>query len=62
MYPGKFIVDKVDGLMCYKMTGNVSTKNNGGFIQSGKINSEISIKTMIGIYKSMVMKKIIIFI
>ena len=30
---GKFIVDKVDGLMCYKMTGNVSTKNNGGFIQ-----------------------------
>ena len=30
---GKFTVDKVDGVMCYRMTGDVSTKNNGGFIQ-----------------------------
>ena len=30
---GKFIVEKVDGVMCYRMTGDVSTKNNGGFIQ-----------------------------
>ena len=31
---GKFIVEKVDGVMCYRMIGDVSTKNNGGFIQS----------------------------
>ena len=42
---GKFIVEKVDGLICYKMTGNVSTKNNGGFIQiRAKLIPEISSK------------------
>ena len=48
---GKFIVDKVDGLMCYKMTGNVSTKNNGGFIQiRAKLIPEISSKDYDGVY------------
>ena len=36
---GKFRVEKVDGTMCYRMTGDVSTKNNGGFIQTNKIDT-----------------------
>ena len=48
---GKFIVDKVDGVKCYKMTGDVSTKNNGGFIQiRTKLNPEIKSKDYRGIY------------
>ena len=30
---GKFRIDEVDGIKCYRMIGDVSTKNNGGFIQ-----------------------------
>ena len=29
---GKFIVEKVDGVTCYRMTGDVTTKNNGGVL------------------------------
>ena len=48
---GKFTVDKVDGIKCYKMTGDVSTKNNGGFIQiRTKLNPEIKSKDYRGIY------------
>ena len=48
---GKFIVEKVDGIKCYRMTGNVSTKNNGGFIQiRAKLNPEINSKEYDGIY------------
>ena len=48
---GKFIVEKVDGEMCYRMTGDVSTKNNGGFIQiRAKLNPEINSKDYDGIY------------
>ena len=48
---GKFIVERVDGVMCYKMTGNVSTKNNGGFIQiRAKLIPEISSKDYDGVY------------
>ena len=48
---GKFIVEKVDGVMCYRMTGNVSTKNNGGFIQiRAKLNPEINSKDYEGVY------------
>ncbi len=48
---GKFIVERVDGVMCYKMTGNVSTKNNGGFIQiRAKLIPEISSKDYEGVY------------
>ena len=41
---GKFTVEKINGNNCYRMTGNVSTANNGGFIQirtflNPKINS-----------------------
>ena len=62
---GKFIVEKVDGVKCYRMTGDVTTKNNGGFIQiRAKLNPEINSKDYKGVYtlKYMVMKKIIIFI
>ena len=48
---GKFEVDKVDGITCYRMTGNVSTKNNGGFIQIRvKLNPEINSNEYNGIY------------
>ena len=30
---GKFQLEEMQGIKCYRMTGNVSTKNNGGFIQ-----------------------------
>ena len=30
---GQFIVENIENRICYRMTGNVSTKNNGGFIQ-----------------------------
>ena len=48
---GKFIVEKVDGVMCYRMTGDVSTKNNGGFIQiRAKLNPKINTKDYDGVY------------
>ncbi len=48
---GKFIVEKVDGIKCYRMTGNVSTKNNGGFIQiRAKLNPEINSNNYSGLY------------
>jgi len=48
---GNFIVEKVDGVMCYRMTGDVSTKNNGGFIQiRAKLNPEINSKEYDGVY------------
>jgi len=48
---GKFVVDKVDGVACYRMTGDVSTKNNGGFIQiRTKLSPEISSKDYDGVY------------
>ena len=48
---GKFSVEKFDGVACYRMTGNVSTKNNGGFIQiRAKLNPEINSKDYNGIY------------
>ena len=30
---GKAIISKIDNIKCYQMTGNVTTENNGGFIQ-----------------------------
>ena len=52
---GKFIVEKVDGVMCYRMTGDVSTKNNGGFIQIRvKLNPEINSKEYNGVYLSLI--------
>ena len=48
---GKFTIEKVDGVMCYRMIGDVSTKNNGGFIQfRAKLNPEINSKEYDGVY------------
>ena len=48
---GKFTVEKVDGVICYRMIGDVSTKNNGGFIQiRAKLNPEINTKEYDGVY------------
>ena len=48
---GKFKVEKVNGVMCYRMIGDVSTKNNGGFIQiRAKLNPEINSKDYDGVY------------
>ena len=48
---GELIVQQVDGVKCYRMIGNVSTKNNGGFIQiRAKLNPEINSKDYNGVY------------
>ena len=48
---GKFIVEEVEGVVCYRMTGDVSTKNNGGFIQMRtKLSPEINSKNYEGLY------------
>jgi hypothetical protein len=48
---GKFIVEEVEGVVCYRMTGDVSTKNNGGFIQMRtKLSPEIKSKDYEGLY------------
>ena len=48
---GKFVVDKVSGVECYRMTGDISTKNNGGFIQiRTKLSPEINSKDYDGVY------------
>ncbi len=48
---GKFGVEEVDGVKCYRMTGNVSTKNNGGFIQiRTKLNPVVRSKEYNGVY------------
>ena len=48
---GKFIVETVDGEICYRMTGDVSTKNNGGFIQiRTKLSPEINSNEFNGVY------------
>ncbi len=48
---GKFKIDEIEGRKCYRMTGSVTTKNNGGFIQiRTKLNPEINTSHYKGIY------------
>ncbi len=48
---GKVDIHKIDGQNCYQMTGNVSTKNNGGFIQiRTEIIPNLKISDFEGIY------------
>ena len=48
---GKAIISKVEGENCYHMTGNVTTENNGGFIQiRNQLKPTISTKNYEGIY------------
>ena len=41
---GKFRIEEVDGIKCYRMIGDVSTKNNGGFIQVRRNLNNINLK------------------
>tara|TARA_Y100000590_G_scaffold89446_2_gene100622 strand:+ start:1776 stop:2351 length:576 start_codon:yes stop_codon:yes gene_type:complete len=48
---GSVKIDKVNNTSCYRMIGNVTTKNNGGFIQiRSLINPSINILDYKGIY------------
>ena len=48
---GNAIISSIDGVPCYKMTGNVTTENNGGFIQIRTIiDPLIKTKDYTGIY------------
>ena len=48
---GKYQVQEIEGRKCYRMTGNVSTKNNGGFIQiRTKLNPKINADDYEGVF------------
>ncbi len=48
---GKFKVEDIASIKCYRMTGVVSTENNGGFIQiRTKLNPEINTNNYKGVY------------
>ena len=48
---GKAKIEKVDGIKCYRITGNVTTENNGGFIQMRvRISPPIPPNDYTGIY------------
>ena len=48
---GKFKVEVIESIKCYRMTGTVSTENNGGFIQiRTKLKPEIHTNDYNGIY------------
>ncbi len=48
---GKFEVEEIEDTKCYRMTGQVSTKNNGGFIQiRTELKPEINTKEYEGLY------------
>ena len=48
---GKFEVEEIESIKCYRLTGIVSTKNNGGFIQiRSKLKPEINSNDYKGIY------------
>ena len=48
---GKAVISNIDGIDCYHMTGDVTTENNGGFIQiRNRLKPSISTKAYQGIY------------
>ena len=48
---GKYQVQEIEGRKCHRMTGNVSTKNNGGFIQiRTKLNPKINADDYEGVF------------
>ena len=48
---GKAVISNVDGTDCYHMTGNVTTENNGGFIQiRNQLKPSVSTNEFEGIY------------
>ena len=50
-FQGKAIISSIGGINCYQMVGNVTTENNGGFIQiRNQLKPTISTKEYEGIY------------
>ena len=49
---GKLNIDKIEYKLCYRMTGNVTTANNGGFIQFRMKNIETLSKDTTGVFLS----------
>jgi len=48
---GKAIISKVNDVSCYHMTGDVTTENNGGFIQiRNQLRPSISTEEFEGVY------------
>lgn len=48
---GKATIEKVENIKCYRMKGNVTTENNGGFIQIRTLLKPlISSENYIGVY------------
>ena len=48
---GRINIEKINNRICYRMTGNVTTENNGGFIQIRTlISPNIQINNFKGIY------------
>ena len=48
---GKVRIDKIQNISCYRMTGDVTTENNGGFIQiRALVSPNIHINKFKGIY------------
>ena len=48
---GKAIISKVNDVNCYHMTGDVTTENNGGFIQiRNQLKPSISTEEFEGVY------------
>ena len=48
---GDVVIEKYKNKKCYRMTGNVTTENNGGFIQMrAKIDPSIPVSNYRGVY------------
>jgi Complex I intermediate-associated protein 30 (CIA30). len=48
---GNVKIEKIKDELCYRMTGNVTTENNGGFIQMRvKIDPPITSNNFVGVY------------
>lgn len=48
---GQATINNIDGIKCYQMTGNVTTENNGGFIQiRALLNPLVNANIYDGIY------------
>ena len=54
---GKAIISKVNDVNCYHMTGDVTTENNGGFIQ---IRNQLSLQYQLKILRVFILKCLVI--
>tara|TARA_B100000700_G_C14498208_1_gene602797 strand:- start:41 stop:541 length:501 start_codon:yes stop_codon:yes gene_type:complete len=50
---GGMEIDEIENIKCYRITGNVTTENNGGFIQiRAELNPKIKSENYSGVYLS----------